>query len=115
MPAHGAVGAIDHHERVRRRYVLEEPVKELAARTIDRARDVHDRELAERPRVENDEVVGAVDHRGKLPRIDMRSAGAMLDELPERLAGHVDAGEQLVSGLRPGGHATMEHCDAPVA
>ena len=38
----------------------------------------------------------------------------MLDMLAERLAGHVDAGEQLEAGLLPSGHAAVENGEVSV-
>ena len=44
-----------------------------------------------------------------------RRAAVVLDMLAERLARHVDAGEQLEAGLLPAGHAAIEDGDVGVA
>jgi hypothetical protein len=46
---------------------------------------------------------------------DARRAAGVLDVLAERLARHVDAGEQLVAGLLPGGDAALQTRDVGVA
>ena len=77
--------------------------------TLTRGRDRDALVFVERPAVEHHHVGAGAHQPVELVGGDARRAARVLDELAERLARHVDAGEQLEAGRRPGRDAAVEH------
>ena len=71
--------------------------------------------FVERPAVEHHHVGAAAHQAVELLGADARRAAVVLDEFAERLARHVDAGEQLEAGLLPGRDAAVEIGEVGVA
>ena len=90
-------------------------VGELGAGAAHSARDAEVGELGRRPAVEDDDVVAGREHRVQLLGRDRWRAELVLDHLPERLAGDVDAADQREAGRRPGVDTAVEHRDIAVA
>ena len=107
--------AVDHHQRVRLRRHVVHAQHQLGARHVDAGRDRDALEFIEGPAVEHHHVGARLHQRVELVRRDARRAVLVLDQLAERLARHVDAGEQLVAGRLPADIAAVEHADIDVA
>ena len=88
---------------------------QLGARAVDAARDVHHAVLAHRPAVEDDHVGAGIELCLDLLGGEARRLVVMLDKFAERLARHVDAAEQLVTGPPPSGDAAGEKGDIVIA
>ena len=88
---------------------------QLRARHVDRGRDRDALVFVERPAVEHHHVGAGANQAVELVGGDARRGAGVLDEFAERLARHVDAGEQLEARRGPGGNAAVEHGDVGVA
>ena len=106
--AAGAAGAIDHHQRVGRRRDVADAQHQLGARHVGGARDRDALEFVERAAVDHHHVGAAAHQAVELLGGNARRVAGVLDVLAERLARHVDAGEQLEAGLLPGGDAALQ-------
>ncbi len=113
--AAGAAGAIDDDQRVGRGRDVVDAQHQLGARHVGGARDRDALEFVERPAVDHDHVGAAAHQAVELLGGDARRIAGVLDVLAERLARHVDAGEQLEAGLLPGGDAAVQIGEVGVA
>ena len=71
--------------------------------------------FVERAAVEHHQVGAAADQPVELGSVDAWRPAGVLDEFAERLARHVDAGEQFEAGVAPGAHAAVEIAEIGVA
>ena len=109
--AAGPPGAIDNDKIVRRAQPVRHAVHQLGAGTVERAGNAHVAEFADRPAVDDQNILTGIEAALQLGGGDVGRAAAMLDQLAERLARHVDAGEQLEPGGCPGAAAARHDGD----
>ncbi len=114
-PAARPSGAIDDDERLRPRRRVVHAVDQLGAGTVDARWDVHHPILAHRTAVEDDHVGAGIERRLDLVGGETGRFVMMLDELAERLARYVEAGEQLAAGLLPCRDPAGEDCEVAIA
>ena len=90
-------------------------VHQLGAGAVERAGNAHIAEFADRPAVDDQDFLAGIETALQLGGGDMRRAASMLDQLAERLARHIDPGEQLEPRRRPGLAAARHHRDIVIA
>src|SRR6516165_5284624 len=88
---------------------------ELGARHVDGGGDRDALVFVERPAVEHDDVAALAHEPRELGGVDARRGARVLDELAERLARDVDAGEQFEPGLGPARNPAVERMEIGVA
>ena len=113
--APGTAGAVHHHERVRIRGGIAHPVHELRTGTAYPAGMLMTRNssigrLSRTTRRSPRSIIAFSSSAG-----DRGSVAIVFDELPERLARHVDAGERGVAGRPPCRDPTRQHPHVRVA
>jgi hypothetical protein len=111
----GAAGAVHHHQRLGVRGEVLHAIDQLGAGAVDAARDRHVVELGHRPRIEDHQVGLGIDQLLQVGGIDARRVVLVLHDLAERLARHVDAGEDLVARITPGFQAAFHDGEIGVA
>jgi hypothetical protein len=77
--AAGAAGAVDHHQRIRRRHLVGHPVDQLRAGAIEGAGDAHVAEFADRTAIDDHDVLAGIEPPLQFAGRDMRCSGAVLD------------------------------------
>jgi hypothetical protein len=110
-----AAGAVDHDQRVGRGHHVVDPVDELRAGAVGGAGDAHPAVLGERAAVEDDDFLARRDATLHFLRLHARRVLGVLDQLAERLGGHVDAAVDLIAGGFPGRGAALEQRHVGVA
>jgi len=90
-------------------------IGQFRARTVDGAGNADLAVFGQRPAVEDDHVVAAVDARLDVGGFHAGSFVMQLDVLAEGLAGHIHARIHLVPGIDPRLQAAFEHRDIAVA
>ena len=108
-------GAIDDNEGVGRRHPVGHAIDQLGAGTVERAGDAHIAEFADRPAVDDQHLFAGIESSLQFGGGDVRRLAAVLHELAERLAWHIDAGEELIAGGGPTPRAAGHNCDIAVA
>ena len=88
---------------------------QFGARHVDAGRDRDARIFVVRPAVEHHHVGAGAHMRVELLGADRGRAARVLDEFAERLARHMDAGEQFEAGRGPGGGAAVEKAEIVIA
>ena len=110
-----ASGAIHHDPRLGIGRDRADADRQFAVRAADAARNVHLLVFGERAAVDDHHIIAALDHRIELGRSDARGMQLVLDDLAERLARYIDAGEQLEAGVVPALGAAIENVNLAVA
>ena len=110
-----AAGAVHDDQGVRRADQIVRAIREFGAGAVDAAGDADLFVFRQGPAVENHDFLAALDLGLDVGRFHARRLVMMLDIFAERLARHVDAAVDLVTGCGPGGNPARENRDVSIA